>query len=306
MAEVRKTILDLPSVASAGATDLFPLWQGGTKKATLLQLATYLQPIIGATQAFIDVATSATVALAATASENIRFTGVTTVSSLGTATSGVRRFCYTDSTFTFTNGAALVCPGGVNLTVTPGDSWTLVARGGKWVIEDHQRADGMASIVAAITAASLPVGTIVDCKYAEYTANADLSTAIPLDDTLPQSGEGTQVCAVSITPKSTTNRVRWQFVAYGDATSAGASLIAAIFGSSANAIDAGLFYDAGSGAVSAFVVLQGEYVPGVTTAVTISARVGASAGTCRLNGYGSSRLLGGAMKAALIVEEIKA
>jgi hypothetical protein len=54
----------------------------------------------------------------------------------------------------------------------------------------------------------LAAGAIVNRDYQEYTTNADLTTNIPIDDTIPQITEGTQILSLSITPKASANRVR--------------------------------------------------------------------------------------------------
>lgn len=144
---------------------------------------------------------------------------------------------------------------------------------------------------------------VIDRAYAEYTANADLTTVIPADDTIPQNTEGTQVLSVSFTPKSATNRVRLRFQCEGANTLA-SGIVAAMFSSaSANALRATLVSVTTAGA-SQQLVLEHEYVPGVTTALTFSVRVGGSTGTVRLNGNTAGRLLGGAVAATLVVEEI--
>lgn len=147
---------------------------------------------------------------------------------------------------------------------------------------------------------------VIDRAYAEYTTSADISTAIPLDDTIPQNTEGTQIISVALTPKSTTNRVRLRF--QGQVYSAGGAVnvIAAVFSSaSANALRATVVSTGGAG-FSAEVVLEHEYVPASTSAQTYTVRIGSqAAATIRMNG-GAARLFGGVSAATLIVEEITA
>jgi hypothetical protein len=146
---------------------------------------------------------------------------------------------------------------------------------------------------------------VVDRAYAEYTANAVLSSIIPGDDTIPQSGEGSQILTLNITPKSATNRLRVSF--NGQVVANGTTpLVVAIFAGGANAIDAKVFTPPGA-AVAFGCSTEVEFVPGVTTAVTISVRVGpTAAANIYFNGGTGGRLLGGASRATLIVEEITA
>ncbi|MFN7010031.1 MAG: hypothetical protein ACK4PN_08360 [Allorhizobium sp.] len=176
------------------------------------------------------------------------------------------------------------------------------------------RKSGSAGIVQEITPDELrdlflPVGSVVQTVSATpYTANANLSANIPLDDTIPQNTEGTEILTATITPKSTTNKLRIRFAGVAVPTKVGPSDITwAIFNGGAGAIRAGSVVASDAGYA---VTLAGEveYVPGVLTAQTISVRVGAtgaSTNPVRMNGSSAARLLGGAQGATLIIDEIK-
>ncbi|MBY3163343.1 hypothetical protein HFO65_22255 [Rhizobium laguerreae] len=153
----------------------------------------------------------------------------------------------------------------------------------------------------------LPTGSVVDSVVATYALNANLATIIPIDDTSPQITEGTEVLSVSITPKSATNKLRIRWAGRGASSVAPLGIAWGIFRAGvASAISAGHV----SVATADFehpLFGDAEYVPGVTTAQTISVRVGPSAAAnVRLNGTSTARLLGGAGTATLVVEEIKA
>lgn len=155
---------------------------------------------------------------------------------------------------------------------------------------------------------TLGAGVLLDRAYAEYTANANLTTVIPADDTIPQNTEGTEVLSLSFTPKSATSRLRLRFRAEGATDNAsGVTIGAAIFSSaSANALRAG-FVSVNAAGIVGQIVLEHEYVPGTTSALTFSVRVGPlTASTIRLNGNATQRYFGGAMAATLVVEEIAA
>lgn len=145
---------------------------------------------------------------------------------------------------------------------------------------------------------------VIDRAYAEYTSNADISTVIPLDDTIPQVGEGTQILSAAITPKSTSSRIRIRFQCEFVCGGTGVALIAAAFANgAANAIKATYNTNSAAG-FSQQVILEFEYAPASLTAQTITIRVGPSSSTVRLNGTASGRLLGGTMASTLILEEI--
>jgi hypothetical protein len=152
----------------------------------------------------------------------------------------------------------------------------------------------------------LPVGSVVQSSRAVYTANAALSTVIPMDDTIPQITEGTEIISIAMTPVSTTNKFRIRFEGQGAAASASAQLVWGIFRvGTSNALQAG--YVQAPSIDFAYQMAGGaEYVPGVLTAETIKLRVGANSGNMRMNGTSAARFLGGASAVEMIVEEIKA
>lgn len=153
---------------------------------------------------------------------------------------------------------------------------------------------------------ALAAGTVVNRAYVEYLTNAALTTATPIDDTIPQVGEGTEILSVALTPKTTTNRIRARFTGAGSLSVAG------------NTLTAHMHVNAGANAVRATTVsspninyvmnlaMEYEYVPGATSAQTISVRIGPNAGTARMNGTAAARLLGGVMGCVLTLEEIVA
>ncbi len=164
---------------------------------------------------------------------------------------------------------------------------------------------------------------LVSRAFASHTSNVNLSTVIPADDTIPQITEGTEVVTASITPATTTNRVRATFSCFvsGNATSNQAAIAALFQDSGTNALHAvavtvfdgnnryGIEVCAGANTVLDVGTLQKleftwEWVPATTSAITARVRVGPSVGTIRLNGSASSRLFGGVAAATLILEEI--
>lgn len=157
-----------------------------------------------------------------------------------------------------------------------------------------------------LPAARLPTGTIVDRAYAEYTTNTSLTVVIPPDDTIPQNTEGTQILSVSITPKTTTNRLRATFMGFGGQNAGAAQIQAAMFlNSTANAVNA-TNATAGAATNRAQICMAYEWVPGATSSQTINIRVGAGSGNMGMNGTDAGRVFGGVARSVLIVEEIVA
>lgn len=149
------------------------------------------------------------------------------------------------------------------------------------------------------------VGSVVDSVTATYATNANLTTVIPDDDTIPTSTEGDQILSVSITPKTTTNKLRCRFSGFGAPAASSYNMIAAMF-QGTTCIDVSAISPTIANHRMNFA-MEAEYTPGVTSSQTISVRVGpGAAGTVRMNGNTAGRFFGGAANATLIVEEIKA
>jgi hypothetical protein len=250
-----------------------------------------------------SVASAATVDLGAINSRNALITGTTTITSLGNTGAEGRtirvRFA---AALTLThNATTLILPGGANITTAAGDTAIFVKEAGAsaWRCVDYLRANGQAVVASA--------QVIVDRAYAEYTSSTDLTAVLPNDDTIPQNTEGTQILSVTITPKTTTNRLRVSFQGQGSGTVHGNGAGSAIFrDSGANAIDARSI--TATGVSYAFQMNQViEVVAGSVAATTFNVRVGPSAGTLRMNGFAASaRVMGGVSRATLLVEEIAA
>lgn len=147
---------------------------------------------------------------------------------------------------------------------------------------------------------------IVNQVAAVYRLNANISSTIPLDDTIPQITEGSEILTVTITPKSATNRLVFKVTGYGSMTATG-TIVAAVFrDSTANALAASATYvSAANNLVK--VLIEDEVVAGSTSATTFRLRVGPDASnTLRFNGTGAARYFGGVSGLYLEVMEVKA
>lgn len=155
---------------------------------------------------------------------------------------------------------------------------------------------------AAPGAASAPTGSVINSTISTYATNADLTTTIPLDDTVPTNTEGTEVLTASLTPSSASNKVRVRFTGYfGSATAQ--TVIAALYIDTGAAVRVAACFIAAGGTVP--LSLEYEHTPGDTSSHTYKLRVGGSAGTVRMNGSSSARFFGGTSGATLVAEEIK-
>jgi len=152
-----------------------------------------------------------------------------------------------------------------------------------------------------------PVGGIITEAFGSYALNTNLSATIPIDDTIPQTGEGDLIISQAITIKNANSRIRVRAQGQWGATSINSTLIMAIFDSAtgANAIAAVAQNNDGSNSGSiqqAF--LEWEYAAPAAGAVTYTLRAGCNS-AYRFNGIVSARLLGGSSHVTLLIEEIQ-
>ncbi len=138
--------------------------------------------------------------------------------------------------------------------------------------------------------------------YTELTAYTAITTPyIPLDDTIPQSSEGTQILSVAHAPKRATSRVRVVVNLFGEANSTD-SIIAALFNGGSGAVRVQM--SSSGGEQPRGLVLHYEYAPASIASVTWSVRVSADNGNMHVNGRSAGRLFGGAAACSLMVTEL--
>ena len=158
--------------------------------------------------------------------------------------------------------------------------------------------------VASFQRAGEQLQAVADTETAMTTSTA----AIPVDDTIPQNSEGTELLSVAITPAHASNILEIEAVIpIGWATGgANATAVAALFqDSTANglAVTSHVFNFTAAGTM---LVLRHRMTAGTTSATTFKIRVGITGGTLTFNGMTGARLFGGVSTAILTVREIKA
>ena len=111
----------------------------------------------------VDVASAGTTDIGAAASNNVRITGTTTITSFGTAASGITRQLRFAAALTLTyNATSLILPGAVNIITAAGDTATAISLGsGNWVVTAYQRAN-MAGMLDSVRRqiVSVAVGSV--------------------------------------------------------------------------------------------------------------------------------------------------
>jgi len=203
----------------------------------------------------------------------------------------------TPRTLTLTAGNVTLSSGGSNTYTMPAATGTLVSR---------DSTDTLTNKDLTSSTNTFPTGMAVQQVSTLSTAVATGTTLIPFDDTIPQSGEGTEFMTCTITPKSTTNILIIQVVVFGSNSNAN-GIIAALFqDSTANALAADATYQA-TATGTATIPLTYTMAAGTTSATTFKVRAGSqNAGTFTFNGSAGGRIFGAITKSSIVITEYKA
>lgn len=156
----------------------------------------------------------------------------------------------------------------------------------------------------AFVATDMPAGTVVQVVNTQTGAVSTGTTAIPLDDTIPQNTEGDEYMTLAITPSSATNKLKIDVVLFGSNNS-GANNMAALFqDSTAAALASGISVSNAGGSVEC-ITFTHYMNSGTTSATTFKVRGGGNSGTFTFNGAASARIFGGVMASSITISEIK-
>lgn len=248
-------------------------------------------------KASADIASAATVDLSTATGNVTRITGTTAVSAW-TMNAGQWHMVIADGALPLTYHATTnkLNTGGANYTCAAGDRVLL-----------HKDNSGIVQATIYTTSGkAVSAGKLVQrVEATPFTTYAsDASGSLPIDDTIPQKGEGGAYCSVSITPKSSTNRLVIKGIAQvggNGANTIGVTLV----DTAINDCLAAVAVTIPSANYQASIPIEHEMEAGSTSARTYQLRIGAAAGvTFFVNGATTARLLGGKMGCRLWVEEI--
>jgi hypothetical protein len=159
----------------------------------------------------------------------------------------------------------------------------------------------------AITSPKVANGFVVQVVKFQTGAVATGSTAMIVDDTIPQNTEGDEFMSLAITPKSASNILVIEIKAMITSATADKFIVGALYqDSTANALAA--VYDrvvttAGTGRV---LPITHTMTAGTTSATTFKFRAGANTATITFNGTAGGRIFGGVMASSIVITEYKA
>lgn len=148
-------------------------------------------------------------------------------------------------------------------------------------------------------------GTVVQVQRSASGAVATGTTTVPLDDTIPQSGEGDLYNSVGMVPSAAVNLIRTAAKA-NVGTTAGSPMAVSLYrDAQANSFATTSFQFAATVGLGNFVVPGTLHLSQQTSTVTAKLRAGCSgAGTTTYNGSASARLYGGVYDSYIEQQEI--
>lgn len=230
-------------------------------------------------------------------------TGTTNITDIDFATAKDGRWAVLvfDGALTLThNATTLILPSGANIVTVAGDACCVVQDASDNVkVVWYQRKDGH----ALVETAPPPTPAVLQVLQTTNTANTDLTTAIPFDDTVPTNTEGTSVLSQAITPASSSNKVLCEVDVWGSSTLAGNQICVALF--RGTTCIAAVAHSENAAVQARPVTLTFLDSPATTSATTYEVRVGPPSGTVRLNGIETARRFGGVGVSTLTLSEIK-
>ena len=157
-------------------------------------------------------------------------------------------------------------------------------------------------------------GGVAQVAYAELVTSSTTTALIPVDDTIPQITEGTEILTCSITPTSASSYLLVNVVAnlQEDTNTTDQGVVAAVFrDSTADALAAQYVGHAPAASGSLAGLNSGRFnfqfrvAASSTSATTFRLRVGGEqAGTYRWNGWSSGRKFGGVLITSMTITEI--
>lgn len=263
---------------------------GGTLTGATTAAATFTMSAAAFNGAVrVDVASDTTCDIGAAASNYVRITGTNTITGLGTVASGVEREVVFGGALILThNGTSLILHGGQNILTVAGDTATFVSEGsGNWRCTKYIRA-GVSGVLQRVITTS-----------GSYSSNA---ATIPIDNTKPQSGEGTELLTQAITPKSATSKLVVEVTLVMSCNTAPDTAAIALFqDSGTDAIAANCCSVDGYGDPK---TLRYEVTSGSTTARTFKVRAGCNTNALLINGVnGVGAVMNGLCQSFISVTE---
>ncbi|QXZ79673.1 hypothetical protein [Rhizobium sp. L51/94] len=165
-------------------------------------------------------------------------------------------------------------------------------------------------IVSEITPAVLrdsffPIGSVIDSVSTTYASAGAITTIIPADNSVPQIGEGTMIMSLSITPKSTSNKLRLRVSGIGSCGAVSSWAVSLFKVGTANALDCVPMNTKVAGTTDNFF-FEHEFVPASTTLQSFQVNAGPGGATSLVLNLPASGAGAAGAHCTFTIDEIKA
>lgn len=167
--------------------------------------------------------------------------------------------------------------------------------------QTYRDVDG--SFAMATTATSYLAGNVFLHAPATSSTSDSTAVALPIDNTIPQSGEGKEYLTITVTPKNASSTLVISFNAFVSQSTTGSVAVALFVDAGADALFATAVTPGGAAQVAA-VALQFSVSAGSTSARTYKIRFGPNSGTAYMLRRSDIDLFSTAKQAVLSVTEI--
>lgn len=152
-----------------------------------------------------------------------------------------------------------------------------------------------------------PAGMLTQQVHTSLASASTITATIPVDNTIPQNSEGTELITLAITPKSATNILEIEVVIpLSVAVGGTGTVVAALFqDTTADGLAVAQFLFINTGQTENLRIHH-RMVAGTTSATTFKVRVGTTTGTITINGAAGATLFGGISAVRMFIKEITA
>jgi hypothetical protein len=132
-----------------------------------------------------------------------------------------------------------------------------------------------------------------------------ITATTPLDDTIPQSGEGVEVISLAFTPRLATSKIIVRVSTYVDG-STNNYIMGALFADSATDAFAATCVCIQSSSIAKQLTVSGVYNNASAVPKTFKCRIGTNAGTAYVNRRALAELFGSSSLLLMEIEEVAA
>lgn len=147
-------------------------------------------------------------------------------------------------------------------------------------------------------------GTVIQSKRAESSGTIQFTTLIPVDNTKPQTTEGTLVLSINFKPKRATSKLVVEADVFCAAATAGTPVIAALFTTGNNDALAVAYQSTPAANYGVCLKIRFELLAGNTNSRAFHVRLGTGSGSVTFNGSNNTPYYGGSLISHLTVTEI--